>query len=109
MHPPSAATKRAAPNETRRHVPLSIAKGKSARDSIIVVSHVDVVPPQKDNAIALLKELAEASRLIRETPGVPVKEGEPVEHLQDFRGHAADGVFLGQRQGLPHLFFDVLV
>ena len=56
----------AAPNDTRQHVGLSIAKGKSARDSVIVVTHVDVVPPQKDNAIAALKELAQESR---EHPG----------------------------------------
>jgi quinol monooxygenase YgiN len=52
----------AAPSDTRQHHGLSLAPAKSARDAIFVVTHVDVIPPQKDNGVAALKQLADESR-----------------------------------------------
>jgi quinol monooxygenase YgiN len=53
----------AAPNDTRQHNALSVAAAKSgAKDPIFAVTHVDVIPPQKDNGVAAVKQLAEDSR-----------------------------------------------
>ncbi|MEX2036821.1 MAG: antibiotic biosynthesis monooxygenase [Xanthobacteraceae bacterium] len=52
----------AAPSDTRQHQALSVAPAKSGRDAVFAVTHVDVVPPQKDNGAAALKQLAEDSR-----------------------------------------------
>jgi quinol monooxygenase YgiN len=55
-----------APVDTRMHMALSgstaVAPDKSAKDAIVAVTHVDVIPPQKDNGIAALKQLADDSR-----------------------------------------------
>ena len=52
----------AAPNDTRQHNGLAVAPAKSAKDPIYAVTHVDVIPPQKDNGVAAVKQLAEDSR-----------------------------------------------
>jgi quinol monooxygenase YgiN len=53
----------AAPTDTRMHNALAVGDIKSARGATITaVTHVDVIPPQKDNGIAAVKELAENSR-----------------------------------------------
>jgi len=52
----------AAPIDTRQHHALSVARAKSGRDAVFAVTHVDVIPPQKDNGVAALKQLAEGSR-----------------------------------------------
>jgi quinol monooxygenase YgiN len=54
----------AAPFDTRQHNALSIGPLKSATGGalVVVVTHVDVIPPQKDNAVAALKELGDHSR-----------------------------------------------
>jgi quinol monooxygenase YgiN len=52
----------AAPSDTRTHSGLSIAPAKVGKDPIYVVTHVDVIPPQKDNAVAALQQLATDSR-----------------------------------------------
>jgi len=52
----------AAPNDTRQHNGLSVAPAKSAKDQIFAVTHVDVIPPQKDNGVAAVQQLAEDSR-----------------------------------------------
>ena len=52
----------AAPNDTRQHNGLSLAPAKPAKDQIFAVTHVDVIPPQKDNGVAAMKQLAEDSR-----------------------------------------------
>jgi len=52
----------AAPNDTRQHEGLSVAPNKGAKESIYAVTHVDVIPPQKDNGVAAVKQLAESSR-----------------------------------------------
>jgi quinol monooxygenase YgiN len=52
----------ASPTDTRQHNSLSVAHAKSGKDPILVVTHVDVIPPQKDNGAAALKQLAEESR-----------------------------------------------
>jgi quinol monooxygenase YgiN len=52
----------AAPSDTRQHQALSVAPAKSGRDALFAVTHVDVIPPQKDNGAAALKQLAEDSR-----------------------------------------------
>jgi quinol monooxygenase YgiN len=51
-----------APTDTRLHNALSVAQVKPAKDPLFAITHVDVIPPQKDNGVAALKELAEASR-----------------------------------------------
>jgi quinol monooxygenase YgiN len=56
------ATTLAAPNDTRQHNGLAVAPAKSAKDPIYAVTHVDVIPPQKDNGVAAVKQLAEDSR-----------------------------------------------
>ena len=52
----------AAPSDMRQHNPLSVAPSRTEPSALYVVTHVDVVPPQKDNAMAELKLLAEESR-----------------------------------------------
>jgi quinol monooxygenase YgiN len=55
---------RASPQDDRIHTGLSVgtidppARGRS----VYVVTHVDVVPPRKDDAVGLLKTLGDASR-----------------------------------------------
>jgi quinol monooxygenase YgiN len=56
------ATTLAAPNDTRQHNGLAVAPAKSGKDPIYVVTHVDVIPPQRDNGVAAVKQLAEDSR-----------------------------------------------
>ena len=51
-----------APSDTRLHNALSVGQVKPAKDPVFAITHVDVIPPQKDNGVAALKELAEASR-----------------------------------------------
>lgn len=55
-----------APVDIRLNTALSgsvaVAPDKSARDAIVVVTHVDVVPPQKDAAVAAIKQLADDTR-----------------------------------------------
>jgi quinol monooxygenase YgiN len=51
-----------APSDTRQHNGLAVAPPKAGKDPIYVVTHVDVIPPQKDNGVAALKQLAEDSR-----------------------------------------------
>jgi quinol monooxygenase YgiN len=53
----------AAPNDTRQHIGLAVAPAGVARGrSITAVTHVDVIPPHKDDGAAALTQLAEASR-----------------------------------------------
>lgn len=53
----------ASPNDERQHNQLTIAAGKTVpRRAIVVVTHVDVPSPQKDNVIPLLNQLAATSR-----------------------------------------------
>ena len=54
----------ASPNDERLHNALSVggAPAPSAVGAIYAVTHVDVIPPRKDDAVALLKQLAEDSR-----------------------------------------------
>jgi len=56
------ATMFVAPSDTRTHNALSVAKQQNGKDPIVAITHVDVIPPQKDNGVAALKDLAEASR-----------------------------------------------
>ena len=58
-----------APYDERPHTGMAIASGgavasggASAGDSLFVVTHVDIIPPKKDDGIAALKTLAEPSR-----------------------------------------------
>jgi quinol monooxygenase YgiN len=53
---------RNSPLDDRIHTGLSVARLEEARGVVHVVTHVDVVPPRKDEAVALLKSLGEASR-----------------------------------------------
>jgi quinol monooxygenase YgiN len=53
------------PYDERPHTGLSVGAMQIAgatRDSIYVVTHVDFVPPEKDNGIAMVKNLSDASR-----------------------------------------------
>jgi quinol monooxygenase YgiN len=52
----------ASPNDTRTHTGLSVSPAKAVKDAIIVVTHVDVVPPEKDKAADALEQLADSSR-----------------------------------------------
>jgi len=56
------ATMLAAPNDTRQHNALSVAPAKPAKDSLFAVTHVDVIPPEKDNGANALEQLADGSR-----------------------------------------------
>ena len=53
----------ASPNDQRLHQALSVdtATAKPAR-ALYVATHVDVIPPRKDDAVVALKQLAEESR-----------------------------------------------
>lgn len=55
---------RASPADDRVHNALTLAKAgdAKARRPVYAVTHVDVPPPRKDDCIALLNKLAEASR-----------------------------------------------
>lgn len=55
---------RLSPQDDRMHGALSVGTGEAApaAGELYVVTHVDVVPPRKDDAVGLLKTLAEASR-----------------------------------------------
>ena len=52
----------AAPNDTRQHNGLAVAPGKIGRGATFAVTHVDVIPPQKDNGVSAVQLLAEQSR-----------------------------------------------
>ena len=53
----------AAPNDQRLHGPLSVgAAAANPAGALYAVTHVDVIPPRKDDAVAALTQLAEASR-----------------------------------------------
>ena len=56
------ATTLAAPDDTRQHNGLAVAAQKPGKDDIYAVTHVDVIPPQRDNGVAAVKQLAEDSR-----------------------------------------------
>jgi quinol monooxygenase YgiN len=56
------ATMLAAPVDTRTHAALSVEAGKPGRDRLVVITHVDVVPPEKDNGANALEQLADQSR-----------------------------------------------
>ncbi len=51
-----------APNDTRQHNGLSVAAPTPGRSGICAVTHVDVIPPQRDNGVAAVKQLSEDSR-----------------------------------------------
>ena len=55
---------RNAPTDERVHVGLSVGPVASAaaREAIYVVTHVDVIPPRKDDGVAALKRLGDESR-----------------------------------------------
>jgi quinol monooxygenase YgiN len=52
----------AAPNDTRQHNALSVAAPQAGKGGVYAVTHVDVIPPQKDNGVAAVKQLSEDSR-----------------------------------------------
>jgi quinol monooxygenase YgiN len=52
-----------APFDQRVHNSLNVGSGNaSKKGAVIVVSHVDVIPPKKDEAVATLGPLADANR-----------------------------------------------
>lgn len=52
-----------APPDTRQHNALTVAAARGGgRAAIFAVTHVDVIPPQKDNAVAALNALVGDSR-----------------------------------------------
>jgi quinol monooxygenase YgiN len=55
---------RNAPTDERVHTALSLGsvESKLTRGALYVVTHVDVIPPRKDDGIAAVKELADDSR-----------------------------------------------
>lgn len=52
----------AAPNDTRQHTALSFAPAVAGKAGVCAVTHVDVIPPQRENGTAAVKQLAEDSR-----------------------------------------------
>jgi quinol monooxygenase YgiN len=56
------ATMTAAPTDTRFHQGLSVSPATPGKDPIFVVTHLDVIPPEKDNGANALEQLADASR-----------------------------------------------
>src|SRR3954471_21440065 len=56
------ATMLASPTDPRQHNGLSISPAKSGKDAILAVTHVDVIPPEKDNGANALEQLADGSR-----------------------------------------------
>ena len=54
----------ASPNDERVHSALSLGGGSAAVTAtpVYAVAHVDVIPPRKDDGLALLKRLADDSR-----------------------------------------------
>ena len=53
---------RAAPPDDRFHNSLSVGPMEDAAGTVYGVTHVDVIPPQKDNALVALKALGDANR-----------------------------------------------
>ena len=53
---------RNAPADDRFHNALSVGPMEDASGTVYGVTHVDVIPPQKDNALVALKALGEANR-----------------------------------------------
>jgi quinol monooxygenase YgiN len=55
---------RNAPTDQRVHVPVTVAplQAGPAGDAVYVVTHVDVIPPRKDDGLAAVKQLGEESR-----------------------------------------------
>jgi len=53
-----------APLDERVHFPLSVAElaAKPGRSAVAAVTHVDVIPPQRENGTAITKALADDSR-----------------------------------------------
>src|SRR5882757_4672677 len=56
------ATMLASPTDTRQNSGLSVAPAKTSKDTIFAVTHVDVIPPEKDNCANALEQLADSSR-----------------------------------------------
>jgi quinol monooxygenase YgiN len=56
------ASLRNAPTDDRFHNSLSVGPMEDASGAIYGVTHVDVIPPQKDNALVALKALGDANR-----------------------------------------------
>jgi quinol monooxygenase YgiN len=56
------ATMLASPTDTRQNNGLSVAPAKAGKDTIFAVTHVDVIPPEKDNGANALEQLADSSR-----------------------------------------------
>ena len=52
----------AAPNDTRQHSGLAVAAAKSGKSGVCAVTHVDVIPPQREPGTAAVRQLAEDSR-----------------------------------------------
>jgi quinol monooxygenase YgiN len=57
-------TIRNAPTDQRVHIPLSVGPMQAGPggDAVYVVTHVDVIPPRKDDGLAAVKQLGEDSR-----------------------------------------------
>ena len=58
------AAVRNAPTDERVHIGLSIGPidVTASRDAVLVATHVDVIPPRKDDGVAALKRLGDESR-----------------------------------------------
>jgi quinol monooxygenase YgiN len=56
------ATLQTSPADTRMHSGLAATPPRSGKDPVIVVSHIDVRPADKDNAANALEQLADSSR-----------------------------------------------
>lgn len=56
------ATLLASPADTRTHTGLAATPARVGKDPVIVVTHIDVLPAEKDNAANALEQLSDGSR-----------------------------------------------
>ncbi|AMN42492.1 putative quinol monooxygenase [Rhodoplanes sp. Z2-YC6860] len=88
------ATMLVAPTDTRQHNALSVTPQKTGKDPVVAITHVDVIPPQKDNAVGALKELADNSRKQRDNLSFEVwQQTNRPNHFTVVEAWASQGAF----------------
>ena len=96
---------RVGPYDERNHAGLAgLAMGSAASTSggaVLVVTHVDVIPPGQVQLREMLKTLAEASRKETGTPAVRRAAGSPAEPFHGARGLEGSARLRGARDGKP--------
>ena len=95
----------ASPNDERLHNALSVGPAPAAEvgGAVFVVTHVDVIPPRKDDSLPLLRQLAADSRAEAGQPSV--RRGAADESPEPFHGRGGlegPGGLRRPRHGRPH-------